>query len=442
MDKRLTTSPIWLAMSLLAACAVSACTGGEAAESPSPSPAAALGFAPDRLARIDAVMQEYVNAGKIAGVVTLVARNGQVAHLKAYGTADREQRVPMAVDTLVRMASTTKIATTVAVMQLMEEGRLLVTEPVSRYIPQFKNTKVAVLGEGGRYTVVPARREITIHDVLTKTSGIAYPSGPTAPLYEAEGFHQWYFADNDVPMCTMMEKLPALPFHAQPGERWFNGYTTDILGCVVEKITGQTLDEYMRMRIFEPLRMTDTYFFVPPEKAARLAVVYSARPDGTIVRAEGKWTEGQGDFVDGPRKAFSGGAGLVSTATDYARLLQMLLNGGELDGVRVLAPKTVQMITQNHVGPLYRNGDSGFGFNVEVVLEDGHDDRPGSVGTWGWQGAYFPRFWVDPQEKLVAVFLAQLLPYGGASDLHAKFQTLVYQSLVRSEGPAATTSVR
>jgi CubicO group peptidase (beta-lactamase class C family) len=381
-------------------------------------------------------MQRYVDEGRIAGMVTLIARRGRIAHLKAYGAADREHNVPMRTDTIFRLASTTKLITTVAVMQLMEEGQLLVTDPVSKFIPAFKQTTVAVVPAspslGVPYSIVPSQREITIHDVLTKTSGIAYPQGPTQGLYEAQGLHQWYFADMDEPMCAVMERLAKLPFHAQPGERWFNGYTADILGCVIERISGRNLDEFFSNRIFGPLKMADTHFFLPKAKTSRLAAVYAATPDGSIKRADGRWTQGQGDYVEGPRKAFSGGAGLLSTATDYGRFLQMLLNGGELDGVRLLSPKTVQMMTENHVGNLYQNGARAFGFNVEVKIAGGHDDRLGSVGSYGWQGAYFPRFWVDPAEQMFAVFLAQLTPSGAASDLHAKFQALVYQALVNS----------
>jgi CubicO group peptidase (beta-lactamase class C family) len=354
----------------------------------------------------------------------------------------------MKTDAIFRLASTTKIVTSVAVMQLMEEGRLLVTDPVSKYIPQFKSTMVAIPAPSNAppgappFTVVPAKRQITIHDVLTKTPGISYPSGPTRSLYEDAGFHQWYFADNTVPMCTMIEKLPGLPFQAQPGDRWMNGYTADILGCIIEKISGQTLDTFMRTRIFQPLKMNDTHFFVPKDKASRLAAVYAATDNGGIKRADGKWTDGQGDYVDGPRVAFSGGAGLLTTAADYARFLQMLLNGGELDGVRLLSPKTVELMTSNHIGNLYKNGQMGFGFNVEVSIQRGLSDRLGSVGDYGWQGAYFPRFLVDPTERLVAIFMAQLTPYGGASDLHDKFLNGVYQALVKpaNKPPALPTT--
>jgi CubicO group peptidase (beta-lactamase class C family) len=393
---------------------------------------AAAGFSPERLARLDPVMQQAIDQGTISGMVTVVARHGRIVQEKAYGMADRENKAPMRTDSMFRLASTTKIVTTVAAMQLLEEGKLLVNDPVSKFIPGFAKTTVAQLvpGSSTKYTVVPAKRQITIHDVLTKTTGIAYPIGPTLELFEAQGFHQWYFADKNVPMCTMMEKLPQLPFHAQPGERWMNGYTADILGCIIEKISGTSLDQFMRTRIFDPLKMTDTYFFVPKEKASRLTVVYGATPDGKIKRADGRWTEGQGDYVDGPRVAFSGGAGLVTTVNDYARFLQMLLNGGELDGARLISPKTVELITANHLGNLFKNGKMGFGFNVEVNIPTGDADRLGSLGDYGWAGAYFPRFLVDPSEQMFAIFFAQLTPYGGASDLHDKFTNGVYQALL------------
>jgi CubicO group peptidase (beta-lactamase class C family) len=318
-------------------------------------------------------------------------------------------------------------------MQLMEEGQIRITDPISNFLPGFAKTTVAVPVEGSsaKYAVVPASRQLTVHDVLTKTTGISYPSGPTESLYEAQGFHQWYFADKSVPMCEMIEKLPQLPFQAQPGERWMNGYTADILGCVIERLSGLNLEQFMRAHIFDPLKMNDTYFFLPKEKVSRLTAVYAALPGGGIKRADGKWTQGQGDYVDGPRMAYSGGAGILTTASDLARFLQMLLNGGELEGARIISPKTIELITANHVGNIFKNGKMGFGFNVEINIPSGDADRLGSIGDYGWAGAYFPRFLVDPSEHMFAIFMGQLTPYGGASDLHDKFTNGVYQALVR-----------
>jgi CubicO group peptidase (beta-lactamase class C family) len=238
----------------------------------------------------------------------------------------------------------------------------------------------------------------------------------------------WYFADRDEPIAPIVERLATLPFDAQPGEKYVYGFSTDILGAVVEKASGLSLDEFFRTRIFEPLKMRDTHFFLPPEKRERLATVYAAGEGGRLRRAPNP-QRGQGDYVDGPRKAFSGGAGLLSTASDYARFLQMLLNGGELDGVRLLGPKTVELATSNHVGTLFNEGRTGFGLGFEVVEHLGRAGRPGSAGEFSWGGAYYTSFWVDPQEQLVAVFLSQLLPSGGL-DLQGKFRALVYQSIV------------
>jgi CubicO group peptidase (beta-lactamase class C family) len=410
----------------------------------------AVGFSKERVGRVDTLMQNAVDQHSIAGAVTLVMRHGQVAQLKAFGMADIEHNVPMKADTIFRLASASKIVTTVALMTLVEEGKILVTDPVSKYIPAFRNTTVAVPAPPNApagtppFTVVPAKRQITIHDVLTKTPGIAYPSGPTRSLYEEAGFHQWYFADMDVPMCTMMERLAKLPFHYQPGEYWTNGYTADILGCVIEKISGMNLGEFERTRIFEPLKMPDTTFFLPKSKESRLAAVYRSAPGKGVVRAEGKWTEGQGDYVEGstPAKAYSGGAGLLTTANDYGRFLQMLLNGGQLEGIRVLSRKTTELMFANHVGKIYKGGQMGFGFNVEVTTEPGGSDRLGSVGDWGWQGAYFPRYLVDPHEQTVSLFLAQLSGYGGASNLHDAFTNLVYQAIEDNDDPKMTTASR
>ena len=227
-----------------------------------------------------------------------------------------------------------------------------------------------------------------------------------------------------------MERLAALPFAAQPGERYVYGYGTDVLGAVVEKASGTTLDEFFRTRIFEPLKMVDSGFFLPKEKRERLATVYSLGADGKIVRApEGGM--GQGQFVDGPRACFGGGAGLLSTAADYTRFLQMLLNGGELDGMRLLGPKSVEMMTSNQVGKLYReDGSLGFGLGFETTEDVGAAGRPDSLGAFGWGSAYYSKYWVDPREKLVAVFLTQLIPAGNL-DVQDTFRYLVYQTIVK-----------
>jgi CubicO group peptidase (beta-lactamase class C family) len=399
------------------------------------APPEQLGLSSDRIGRLDAVMQRYVDEGRVAGVVALIARGGEVAHLKGYGLADIESRTPMTPDIMFRIASMTKAVTSVAVMMLVEEGRLSLNDPLSRYIPAFSTTGVAVAAEGANasspgYTVVAAERPITIRDLLTHTSGINYGTGIVEAEYRQAGLYYWYFADKEEMIGASIERLAGLPFVAQPGERWVYGFSTDVLGYLVEVASGMTLAEFFQSRIFDPVGMRDTHFYLPPAKRGRLAAVYQATEDGRIVRAPDEGM-GQGAYVDGPRLSYSGGAGLLSTAEDYARFLQMLLNGGVLDGARLLSPKTVQLMTANHVGDLYANGNLGFGLGFEVVEDVGRAARIGSEGAYGWGGAYYTLYWVDPVEELVAVFMAQLLPSGGL-DLQGKFRTLVYASIVES----------
>lgn len=394
-----------------------------------------VGLSSERLGRLDAVVQGYVDEGKIAGVVALIARGGQLAHLKGYGLADAEGRIPMTPDAIFRIASMTKAVTSVAVMMLVEEGRLSLYDPVSRYIPAFGSATVAVAEEDADaaargYKVVEAKRPITIRDLLTHTSGINYGTGIVEAEYRQAGLYYWYFADKDEPIGVSIERLAGLPFVAQPGERWIYGFSTDVLGYLVEVVSGMTLAEFFQSRIIDPLGMRDTYFYLPPAKRDRLAAVYQATEDGRIVRAPDEGM-GQGAYVEGPRVSYSGGAGLLSTAEDYARFLQMLLNGGVLDGARLLSPKTVRLMTVNHVGDLYANGNLGFGLGFEVVEDVGRAGRVGSEGAYGWGGAYYTLYWVDPVEELVAVFMAQLLPSGGL-DLQGKFRALVYASIVES----------
>lgn len=399
-----------------------------------------LGLSSARLDRLRVVMQDYVDRGRIAGVVAVVARGGKTVVFDAYGRMDVERNLPMRKDVIVRMASMSKAVTSVAAMILVEEGRLQLSEPVSKYIPAFKQTMVAVpppagTPGSGRYGLVPARREITVRDLLTHTAGISYGQGnPAEAQYKAAGILGWYLGDQKDPIGKIAERLAGLPFDAQPGEKYVYGYNTDILGAVIEKASGMTLDQFFRTRVFEPLKMVDSSFFLPPEKKDRLATVYSLKPEG-LVRAPEPGM-GQGDYVDGPRACFSGGAGLLSTPTDYTRFLQMLLNGGELDGVRILGPKTVELMTVNHVGALYSDGSMGFGLGFEVVEDVGKTGRYGSVGAYGWGSAYYQRYFVDPREKLIAVFFSQLVPAGGL-DLDSKYRTLVYQAIV---GPVPADS--
>ncbi len=398
---------------------------------PSAATAGAQGFSAERLVRIDRFMQEYVDANKVAGAVGLVMRNGRVVYERAVGWGDKEAGRRMAPDAIFRIASQTKAITSVAIMILMEEGKVALTDPVSRFIPAYARTTVAAPSDTGP-AIVPARRAITIRDLLTHTAGISYGTDArVAKLYEAKGLGPaagfgWYTADKDEPVCTTMERLASLPFVAQPGESFVYGYNTDILGCVVERASGMALDAFIASRITGPLGMVDTHFFLPVGKRERLATVYSSTEDGGMERAP-EGSRGQGHYVDGPRRSFAGGAGLVSTARDYARFLQMLLNGGAVDGVRILAPATVRLMATNHVGTLLGTTGLGFGLGFQTVEQFGAAGLS-SERSFSWGGAYGSTYRIDPREKLVVVFMIQQIP--NRTDLPAKFPTLVYQALV------------
>jgi CubicO group peptidase (beta-lactamase class C family) len=391
-----------------------------------------LGFSAGRLARIDTVMQQYVSEGRVAGVVTLVARHGRLAQAGAYGWADREAGRRMTTDALFRIASQSKAVTSVAVMLLVEEGRLRLADPAARFVPSFGRATVATTSDTGR-VVTPVRRPITIRDLLTHTAGISYGTDSLVQaLYRAVGLGPaagfgWYFADKTEPVCDAIDQLGTLPFVSQPGEHFVYGYSTDVLGCVVERVSGRSLAEFFASRIFGPLRMTDTHFFVPAGDRARLTAVYTVAGD-TLARAP-EGPRGQGAYAEGPRTSYSGGAGLVSTAGDYLRFLEMLLEGGALDGTRVLGPRTVTLMTEDHLGPVYGSAGLGFGLGFQVLVDPGRAGQYGSPGLYGWGGAYATSYWVDPADDLVGVFMVQLLPNPGL-DLADRFRALVYQAIV------------
>jgi len=387
------------------------------------------GMSSDRLARIGTVMQQYIDQEKLAGVVAMVVRNGGVVYAKGLGKLDVAKGSPMPEDAIFRIASQSKALTSVSIMILMEEGRLLLSDPVSKFIPEFKNTRVAIKSDqtgAEGYVVVPAKRQITIRDLLTHTSGISYGAGPAADQYAKAELQGWNFTAKQVPIGESIKKLAALPFDAQPGEKYIYGYNTDILGYVVEVASGMTLADFVKTRITEPLKMVDTHFYLPKEKVNRFSPVYGAK-NGKIELVE---PADNNNYMNGPRVSYSGGAGLLSTAEDYARFLQALVNGGELEGARILSPKTVELMTVNHVGSLYSDRQ-GFGLGFWVIEDLGRAGEPGSVGAFGWGGAYHTTYWADPAERLVAVFMTQLMPAGNLDD-HAKFRALVYQAITRS----------
>jgi len=398
----------------------------------SPSPRAEkAGISSARLERLSATLESYVQDDRLPGSVTLVMRRGEVVYHEAHGWRDRENAAAMPRDAIFRIASQSKALISVGILMLQEEGRLLLSDPLEKYVPSFAKLRVAVPREGGGYDLVPAKRSITLRDLLLHTAGIAYGAGISSDLWKAAGIQGWYFADRNEPVSAVVERMGALPLESQPGERWVYGYATDILGVVIEKVSGKTLDAFLREKLFEPLAMRDTHFYLPSAKQNRLAVVYGADsagkglyrlPDGNGVNTQGAYTRKDG-------VAYSGGAGLLSTASDYARFLRMLLAGGSLDGKRLLSRKSVELMISNGLGDVgYRDGE-GFGLGFSISTDVGRRGVPGSLGEFGWGGAYHSVYWVDPREDLIVVYLTQLMPAGKIDD-HAKLRALIYQAMI------------
>lgn len=390
-----------------------------------------VGLSSKRLTRLTTKMQSYVDQKQLSGSVVLVARKGQIAYFEAFGKQDVESATPMDKQTIFRIASQTKAIVSTGIMLLQEEGHLLTYEPVSKYIPAFKETTVAVAKEGGGYDIVEAKRQITIHDLLTHTAGIGYGYGPAKDQWAKAGIQGWYFAHLDEPILATVERMAKLPFDAQPGESFVYGYNTDILGALIEVISGMPLDEFLQKRILDPLDMKDTHFYLPKQKADRLAIVYSSSKDGIKKADSNNPMQNQGAYIDGPRKSFSGGAGLLSTAEDYAKFLQMMLNKGTFNGQRLISRKTVELMTVDHLpkGVSMGQSGSGFGLGFAVLKDLGARGALGTEGEFSWGGAYHSVYWVDPAEELVVVYFTQLIPARDVDD-NFKLRSLIYQAII------------
>lgn len=427
-----------LELTFLLVLAASAQTAAQADALPRVDPESA-GMIGERLRQFDTLAAEYVADQKVAGVVALVLRNGAIVHETVAGVTDLDTGNPMRGDAIFRIASQTKLVASVAAMMLVESGRLRLEAPVAEFFPTYAQTTVAVPTEGGgdgEAEIVPAKRPITVRDLLTHTSGIPGDSPPHfRGRYEAAMPTQGLLNALDEPIGQVVERLGALPYSAQPGDKWVYGLSTDVLGAVIEAAGGMPLDRFFQTRIFEPLGMVDTHFFLPPEKADRLAANHVRDENGNLRRGSDddmSWN-GQGAFVEGPRRLFMASGGLLSTAQDYARFLQMLLNGGELDGARILSPTSVRLMTVDHVGEPYAVDypGMGFGFNVEVKVDparSGYDvPAAASVGAYGWGGAAYTRFWVDPDQALIGIFMTQTRPTNG--DLHDRFANIAFGAI-------------
>ena len=405
-----------------------------------------VGMSSDRLERMHKAMQGFVDRKEVGGIITLVAREGRVVDVKTYGMQDAESRKPMRPDTIFRIASMSKPITSVAVMMLYEEGRLLLTDPVSKYIPSFKNTKVLTRGEAGTGTVA-ARREMSIRDLLTHRSGLTYgflDAGPVGNGYRKAGVSDGLTTTAGT-IGENIDRLAAEPLLSQPGSEWHYSLSTDVLGRLVEVVSGMSFDRFLSERIFKPLQMVDTSFEVPEAKWDRFAVAYT--PEAGGVRPM-KDPESFGNTVFSPvayykagKKYFSGGAGLVSTIRDYSRFAQMLLNGGTLNGVRLLGPKTVELMASNHTADIPPAGlgligeGGGFGLGFRVSVDQAANQTLGSSGMYGWSGIYGTNFWVDPKEKLFAIMMVQRYP---GAPVAASFQAMTYQSITELQADRAT----
>ena len=400
-----------------------------------PTPAAG-GMDPARLNRIDQVIESYINNKWLNGAVAIVYRNGKLVYYKAIGFDDVEKKTPMKKEEIFRIASQTKAITSVAVMMLYEEGKILLDDPVSKYIPEFK--KQTVLDKfneaDSSYTTVPATREITIRDLLTHTSGIGYAqigSKTMNAIYAKAGIVGG-IGVGKILLADKMKKLGSLPLFHQPGEKFTYGLNTDLLGYLVEVVSGKSLSDFFRTMIFEPLGMKDTYFYLPKEKHARLATLYTEDSTKHAVKMEPHISingDFDRDYPNSDGTYYSGGGGLSSTAYDYAVFMQMLLNGGTYNGKKILSRNSVRMMTTNQINDLVVGNGDKFGLGFEVVTEKGSAHSPRQTGSFLWGGMFSSSYWIDPKEKIVAQLFLNIFP-NSHGDLHEKFQVMVYQAII------------
>ncbi|MEM6708102.1 MAG: serine hydrolase domain-containing protein [Pseudomonadota bacterium] len=399
------------------------------------------GLCPDRLARITEHMQRnYVEPGKIAGCLPLVYRRGALAYCEPLGVSDLERQRPMSRDTLFRIYSMTKPITSVALLMLYEQGHFQLNDAVHRYIPAWRNLRVYRGGSWPRFLTEPVKRPMTIKDLFTHMSGLTYGFMNRSMVdhaYRKAGIEGASTAAGST-LKEMVETLAKIPLEFSPGERWNYSVSTDVLGYLVEVISGMPFDEYLRTQIFEPLGMTDTSFTIAPEDVHRFAANYQRRPDKTLERID----DPENSSYAPPRTFFSGGGGLISSAHDYLRFCRMLQHGGALDGTRILGRKTIELMTRNFLpndDDLTRwalgsfsetaNEGSGFGLGVSVNLGPARTGGVGSAGEFAWGGAASTVFWVDPAEELIVIFLTQLMP-SATFNFRGQLKSLVYAAIV------------
>jgi CubicO group peptidase (beta-lactamase class C family) len=436
MEKSSMKYPIILAVFLLI---LPSCSKG--GDLPNGDPRAE-GFKPEVLVKIRPVLEKVVEERKIAGVSTLIARHGKIVHLETVGKRDVEANKPMERSTLFRIASMSKPITSAGVMVLVDEGKIKLDDPVSKYLPEFASPVVLVRDSKGTEPIstVPASKPITIHQLLTHTSGLTYRFGNRpviSPLYVEFGVSDG-LSETPGTIGDNVKRLARLPLCSQPGTEWEYSLSTDVLGRLIEVVSGKTFDVFLREKLFQPLKMDDTGFLVPKAGRDRLSALYTQNDDNTIRRMADSPVQLGSLVYSGTFPTwetghyYSGGAGLTSSITDYARFLQMILNQGELDGVRVLKRETVEMMTRHQIGdliiPPWGHGE-GFGYGFGIVREANlYKDRAG-VGALSWAGFFHTYFWVDTKHQVIGIIMAQIAP---ARDLHmgADFKNLTYEALV------------
>jgi CubicO group peptidase (beta-lactamase class C family) len=410
------------------------------------------GMSKAALERVDAHLKDrYIDAGRFPGTQLIVYRRGKVVHSSVQGNADLERKVPVKDDTIFRIYSMTKPITTVAFMMLVEEGRVAIDEPVHKYIPEWKNLGVFVAGTAPTFLTKPPSRPMLIVDLLRHTSGLTYGFQQRSNVDAAYREARIGEVEKAGTLETMIEALAKLPLEFSPGEAWNYSVATDVIGYLIGKISGMPFERFLKERIFQPLGMADTDFYVPPEKAHRLAACYSADPQGGMTFHAAQRRDGltlQDDpatssFLS-PPSLISGGGGLCSTASDYLTFCRALLNGGELGGVRLIGPKTLKLMTSNHLpGGCDLPGMSrslfseatyhgiGFGLGFSVTMDPAKTLIPGSPGEYSWGGAATTSFWIDPAEELITIFMTQVLP-SSAYPLRRELRTMVYAAITDS----------
>ena len=392
------------------------------------------GLSLDRLESIDRILNEYVDQEELAGGVVLIARKGQIGYLKAFGMKDIDSKEPMKTDDIFRIASMTKAITVAGTMMLFEDGYFTLDDPLSKFIPEFSEMQVMVEDTANKsYTLEKAKSQITIRHLLTHTSGLTYDffSQPyISEIYTQNNIFNG-LGESEGTIGDMVKRLAKLPLMNHPGEGFQYGMNMDVLGYLIEIISGQTFDEFLRDKIFEPLQMNNTYFYLPKQKKDRIATLYGFNSLGRLIKLEGTSDNGYHSDIDvheSNKSYFSGGAGLVSTAEDYYKFLQMLLNNGFYNNKKLLSRKTIELMTSEQTGDNFEWWKGhGFGFGFAISRGPMLTGNPGSEGTYSWVGYFATNYWVDPKEELIGIFLTQLNPR--KNDMDVKFKNLMYQAI-------------